>query len=271
MKEMYVALSGAVAREKQLALVANNLANVNSVGFKKDLAVFRVRPPEADLPLLEKSASPRLELPPAAQRMEGDRNYATLAESFTDFSMGTLQPTANPYDMALEARNPGLPGTPFFVVSTPQGDSLTRMGNFQVNSRQELVTPGGYPVKSQGGDVLKLTGKPGESIVISPTGEVFTGGQSVGNVRVVMVEQPAQLEKTGSGLFSDKGGQVAVRDVTPADGVSVRQHYLETSNVNVVEELVKMIDLQRAYAGFEKAIQAMDDATGKVVALSTGR
>jgi flagellar basal-body rod protein FlgF len=271
MKEMYVALSGAVAREQQLAMVANNLSNVNTTGFKKDLAVFRVRPPEVDFPLLEKSASSELNLPSAAQYMEGDRTYTAVAESYTDYSTGALKPTGSTYDVALEKRNPMLPGTPFFVVSTPQGDSLTRCGSFKLNNKQELVTSDGYPVKSQAGGTIALNGKPLESITISPTGEVFAKGENAGTIRVAIVDQPEQLEKQGSSLLAVTSDQTTVRNATPADAVATRQGYLEESNVNVVEELVKMIDLQRAYTGFEKSIRTMDDAAGKVITLAMNR
>ena len=264
MKEMYVALSGAVSREKQLALVANNLANVNSVGFKKDDMVFQVRPPGVDFVLLEKSASPELNLPTPRQRIEGDRNYVRATGSVTNFSTGELRPTERSLDMALVTKGPDR-ATPFFVVQTPAGERLTRAGDFALNESQEMATRDGYRVLSTAGQPIQVTGSPSEAVYVSPSGDISKGGQDIGSMRVVLAERPDRLVKTGNGLFSDPSGAAQVRDAQADDGVSVRQNLLEMANVNVVAELVKMIEIQRTYTALQKTIQTIDEASSRTI------
>ena len=269
MKEMYVALSGSSTRDYQMTMSANNLANVNTPGFKKELAVFRVRPAETDLKKMEKSADEQLGLPSVVARLDGDKIYAGVAEGFTDYSTGTLQNTGNPFDMALEMTNPEN-GTPFFVVQTPSGDKLTRAGNFQVNSKMQLVTPDGYVVKGQDGNPLTLSAKPQEPLVVSRQGEIISAGQKIGSVQVALVDDLQRLDKAPSGLYQQQtDGTPAWRMATAADGVVVRNSVLESSNVNVVEELARMIDLQRHYDSFQKAIQSMDEESSKMISMAS--
>ncbi|MFP4379908.1 MAG: flagellar basal-body rod protein FlgF [Candidatus Sumerlaeia bacterium] len=265
MKEMYVPLSGAIAREKQLTMVTNNLANVNSVGYKKEKAIFRVRPPETDLPKMDESANRRLNLPNSRQRVEGNRNYTAVAESFTDFSTGETRATGNPFDMAIQEMNPRSEARGFFVVQTPEGPRYTRKGNFEVDAAGRLVDTNGNPVLATNGQPLVVGPRPFEPIVVSPEGNVVVQERTVGQIQRVVVDDPNQLEKQGHGLFNDRNGEVPVRNVAPADNMAVRQRYLEMANTNVVEELVQMIDLQRAYTAFERSIQTFDDASGQVI------
>lgn len=262
MKEIYVSMSGAVASEKYLAIVANNLANVNSVGFKKDTAVFEVRPPEVDFEAMVKSADPDLGLPVPRQQVEGNRNFVRVAGSYTDFSVGPLRATNGPLDVAIE--EPEAAGTAaFFAVETAEGTRYTRMGNFQRNSANELVTPSGFRVLGANGGPIRLGSM---SVDISKTGAIASDGEDVGSFDVVVFDNPQFLEKTGYGLFSDPDGRAGGRAALEADGVSVRQGYLEMANVNVVEELVKMIEIQRMYTTFQKSLQTMDDASSKAIA-----
>jgi len=261
MKEMYVSLSAAVAQERHLAVIANNLANVNSAAFKKEVAVFEVRPPQVRYDLMERSVSRELELPAPRQMRAGDRNYAALAATAVDFSAGDVRPTSNPFDLALEERD-AKGGRAFFVVDTPQGARYTRAGNFVTNKDQELTTPDGYMVQSREGTSVKV---PDRLIEVSPRGEVVSRGKPLGALKVVVFDQPGQLEKLGNGLFSDREGAVVPKELTDADAVRVRQGYLEMSNVNVVAELVKMIEAQRAFASYEKAIQSIDDVASRVI------
>jgi flagellar basal-body rod protein FlgG len=264
MKEIYIPLSGAVAREKQMAMVTNNLANINSSGFKKDSAIFRVRPPETRLERMDLSADTRLNLPDSRQRLEGNRNYTAIAESYVDFAPGDLRPTGSPFDLALQEGNPDTDARSFFVVMTPEGDRYTRKGNFSVNSQGLLVTSEGFPLKGMDGQPLRIGQQPFEPIVVSTEGNIVVQQREVGQLQRVMVDSPQLLEKMGNGFFSDRGGLVPVREATPQDGPLVRQRFLEMSNVNVVDELVRMIDSQRAFSSYQRTIQAMDDASGQV-------
>ena len=117
-------------------------------------------------------------------------------------------------------------------------------------------------MKGNGGGTIVLDN---DKVTISQEGEIAAEGNVLGAFEVVYFDRPELLEKSGYGLFSDRGGQIQGRAPGPADRVSVRQSCLEMSNVNIVEELVQMIELQRAYTTHQKAIQTMDEATSKVI------
>ena len=259
MKEMYVSLSGAVAQERHLAVLANNLANVNSVGFKREVAVFEVRPPDTRPDIMAQSADAELNLPPVRQMAADSRNYVQMTKTVVDFASGDLRPTGNSLDMALQERDPKK-GVAFFAVETPEGERYTRMGNFTTNINQELVTPDGHLVKSREGSALKI---PDQHIEVSPKGGIVSKGQEVGSLKVVVFDNPDQLEKIGNGLFSN--GTAGSRELTDSDDITVRGGFVETSNVNIVTELVKMIEAQRAYTTYEKSIQAIDEISSSVI------
>lgn len=266
MKELYVSVSGAIGREKQMTVVANNLANVNSVAFKRQNTVFALRPPEVDFQALELSADKRMNLPTPRQWLEGDRAYTKVDETVTDYSNGVLRQTGGDLDLALESKRPEA-GTPFLVVNTPEGRRLTRMGNLTLNQNGELVTHSGLQVSNgSSGGAIQVDNR--LKIGISPSGEVFSGTRQVGQLDIVVVNDPKQLEPQGEGLYSDRGGQVASHPVAAADQVAVKQGCLEYSNVNIVDELVQMIELQRSYSSHQKSIQTMDEETGKVIEMA---
>ena len=260
MKEIYVSLSAAMAREQHLAMLANNLANVNTVGFKKETAVFEVRPPEVNFDAMTRSANPDLNLDAPVQYLNGSNNYMRIAGTPVDYSAGTLKPTSRSLDMALDDGQ----GTAksFFVVQTPQGDRLTRMGNFELNADRELVSAEGYPVKSVDGNPITLDS---ENIEVSRMGEIASQKTKIGQLQVMVVADPGKLEKVGNGLFSDRQGTVDSKPLAAGDGVSIRSGCQEMSNVNVVDELTRLIETQRVYSTYEKSIQSMDDMTGRVI------
>lgn len=262
MKELYVAVSGAVSREKQMAMIANNLANVNSAGYKRQQAVFEVRPPDTDFEALERSASPRLNLPEVTQRIEGDRNYVRVADSYTDFSQGVLKPTGKVFDMALETWGDS-EGTAFFALRTAEGVRYTRMGNFLVDGQGRLSTPEGHLPLDTGGSPIEI----GENrnIAVGPDGTISAGGEELGSLEVRIFDNPRDLLRLGHGLYGDREGAVQGRARGDGDNVTVRSGYLELSNVNAVDELVRMIDVQRSYQTFQKAMTTMDEASGRLI------
>lgn len=259
MKELYTALAGAVAREKQLAIVTNNLANANSVGFKRENTLFQVLPPQPDLKTMALSADPGLNLPTPRQWIPGAQEYTRIGGTTTDFSTGTLRETGDPLDFALDAQKPGQ-GAAFFAVQTPQGTCYTRAGNFALNAKKEVITRHGDHVLAKNGRPLTMDDA---NVRVSSAGEVMAKGGAVGALNLVYVAHPEQLQKVGNDLFA--AGQAQVRPVTPADGVVVHQGSLEMANVNVVDELVRMIDLQRSYEAAQKTIQSMDDASSQTI------
>ncbi len=264
MKEMYIAVSGAISREKQLATITNNLANVSTTGFKRQEAVFEVRLPQVSIPAMMRSYDPALNLPTPQASVQGDRTYVRLAQTSTDFSTGVLRPSEpGTLDVALEVRHPEN-GTAFFQVETPQGPMLTQMGNFVLNGQGELILPTGERVLGDGGTITLSTGQI-QSFSVSPNGELFSKSERLGKLDLQFVEKPQFLERVGNGFFRDSTGQATVRVLQDDDNVQVRGGFFELSNVNIVEELVKMIELQRSFTTAQKSIQTMDEATERMI------
>ena len=187
MKELYTALAGAVTRERQLAIVTNNLANVNSVGFKKERSLFEARPPEPALKAMARSADPELNLPTPRQWITGSQNQVRIAGTTTDFSTGNLRETGQTLDFALETRKPGSGGA-FLAVQTPQGTRYTRAGNFALNEKQEVVTRHGDRVLAKGGQPLTLLDT--SNVRVNGNGEVMANGGAMGALNLVYVEHP---------------------------------------------------------------------------------
>lgn len=243
MRDLQISLSGAVAQEQRLSVVANNLANANTVGFKKDQAAFETfladsirRPAQAGL---EEAG-----LPPVNMRGTGERAYMRMAGTFTDLSQGTLRPTNNPLDLAIE-------GPGFFVVETPQGERFTRAGNFQRNAEGALATQDGHPVLGRSGEI-RVEG----DFTVADDGTVLSGGQPVGQLRLVRFDDPRSLEKAGANLFHAASGRPS--DVKEEDGIRVRQHVIEQSNVNMIDEMTRLIATERAYQMSAKALETID-------------
>jgi flagellar basal-body rod protein FlgG len=217
-------------------IVANNLANVSTPGFKQDDIdiVPNVAPPAG--------YDPGLALDPASD--------APRIVPWTDFSPGALRDTGRSLDVALS-------GPGFFEVETPSGPRYTRGGGFALDAQGVLTTAGGLPVLGQRGRIVLTS----DRVQISERGEVRASGQVVDAIRVVDFPQPYRLVKEGHGLFAPFEG-VTARDAT---GYRAVQGALEESNVNAVGAMVRMIDILRTYEAHQRAIQAVDEIDRQAV------
>lgn len=234
---IYPILSGALAQERQVQIFANNVANVNTVGFKQDAPLFRS--------ILARSvAMPPLpgisDLRPAGA---AERVFVAVPGLQTGFEPGRLRVTGNPLDLAIQ-------GNGFFEIKTPQGVRYTRNGIFHLDGRRRLVTELGYPVMGQNGE---LTLPPGD-VRINPRGMIEVNGQRAGVIKVVEFPADERLEKVEDGLF-------AGRNPKPVKEVMIQPGSLEESNVNAVGEMVKMIQSMRMYESAQKLIQTFDRMT----------
>lgn len=253
-KGIYTAVSGAMAQSAKLDTVANNLANVNTPGFKRDGQLFREY-------LTSYNKEPgAVEVPRISASIEsfydhngGDKSYVDLDGTFSDMSQGTLRPTGNKLDMAIE-------GEGLFEVATPEGSRYTRAGNFSVDGEGRLVTKQGFPVQKQGGGEFKFAGP---NVTISDNGEVFENSQSLGKLSLVKVGNRDALLKQGANLFTLKDNLDA--KISQAVDAKVNQGFLEGSNVNIVREMTDMISATRTFESTQKAIQAYDQMAAKVV------
>jgi flagellar basal-body rod protein FlgG len=240
-KGIYSAEAAMRPKMTQMEVLANNLANINSTGFKKDRVFVR---------MLEESA---------AGRADGRTDLAGVeAQRAVDFSGGSLRQTGNPLDLAIEGRG-------FFAVDTPRGMRLTRNGNFKLSPDGTLVTGEGYAVLSAAGHITipQADKLPQGSVSINEAGEISTGRETIARVRVVDVERTAMLQKDHESLFSPDPGD-PVRDI-PADQTVIRQGYLEESNVEGIEEMIAMIELSRSFETDQKMIQAQDQSLDRVM------
>jgi len=155
--------------------------------------------------------------------------------------------TGNPLDVAIN-------GPGFFVVDTPRGELYTRMGNFSLNDKGELVTHEGYTLKGKGKSI-KIEGT---EITIDRKGAVTVDKVEVDTLKLVDFEDYTALRKVGDNLFEDSGG-----NVRKAEECEIKHRTLELSNINIVKEMVKMIDVLRLYESYQKVIQSLDETTSR--------
>lgn len=233
---IYGAISGNLAMMNQLDVLANNLANVNTPGYKKDTIRF-----ESVL---------------AATASQGDSGAVdtpalVMQEYSVDFSSGVMKLTDNTFDLALD-------GEGFFVVNTPDGQAYTRQGNFRIDANGKLVTVDGYEVLGGGAPILI----DGGTVSFDSEGKIFVEGLETGTIDVVDFPKPYDLRKIGSALFMPNSD--AARP-SPARETLVMQGHLEGSNVNVLEEMVRMIETTRSSESCQKMIQNYDQMTAKAV------
>ncbi len=249
-RSLWIAKTGLDAQQTQLDVISNNLANVSTNGFKRSRAVFEdllyqtLRQPGAQ-------SSQQTQLPSGLQIGTGVRPVATARI----FTQGNLQQTGNTLDMAIS-------GQGFFQILMPDGTtSYTRDGSFHVDSQGQMVTSNGFtlqpPVTIPAGALSITIGQDG---TVSVTQAGSTAVTQAGAIQLANFVNSGGLQALGQNMYSETAASGTPSTGTP--GVSgmglINQGYVETSNVNVVEELVSMIQTQRAYEINSKAIQTSD-------------
>jgi flagellar basal-body rod protein FlgG len=249
-RSLWISKTGLDAQQTQMDVIANNLANVGTNGFKRSRAVFEdllyqtLRQPGAQ-------SSQQTQLPSGLQLGTGVRPVTTERI----FTQGNLQQTGNSKDVAIQ-------GQGFFQVLRPDGSTAyTRDGSFQTDFQGQLVTSSGYfiqPAVAIPPNSQSITiGRDGTVSVTTPESTVPV---QVGTVQVATFINPAGLQSVGENLYIETASSGTPNITNPgADGAGVlNQGYVETSNVNVVEELVNMIQTQRAYEINSKSVQTSD-------------
>ena len=261
-KGVYTALSGAIAQSTKLDTIANNLANVNTAAFKRDQQVFQEYLTAHEKPPTTTQIPRDVAAIESFYNMQGgDKSYVDTKGTFTDFSQGSLKHTGNTFDV-------GIDGKGFFEIATPSGVKLTRAGNFTMDGNGQLVTKEGFPVLlagTPGADpasrTIRLQGT--GAVSIGDNGDISEGTEVRGRLSLVDVTNPDSLTKTGSSLYSFK--PTMNPEMTVIENPSVKQGFLETSNVNIVKEMTDMITTQRVFESTQKAISAYDQMTDKAV------
>ena len=230
---VYAIVSGAIGQERRLDIVAKNLANAQSVGYKREKILFKT--------LLAKSTA---SFQPKSQ---ADKVFTRATGTFLDWNGGAQRLTGHATDFALE-------GEGFFVVKTPRGPEYTRSGNFKVTPALQLATLDGMPVLGQSGPVQIPPGK----LLVNREGEVTVDGATIDTLKIVKLKDLGSSTRVGERYITNG-------PVEPALATSIQQGSLEESNVNAIEEFVGLVDISRQYEAAQKVIQSMDDATKQAV------
>ncbi|MDZ4660915.1 MAG: flagellar basal-body rod protein FlgF [Pseudomonadota bacterium] len=257
-KGIYAALSGAIAQNQRLDTIANNIANANTAGFKKDNIQFKEY-----LTALEKQPDV-MQIPRVPASIESfydmqgvDRGYVDANSVSSDFSQGSLMSTGNKLDVAIE-------GDGFFEVLTPGGPRFTRSGNFKIDNQGNLISSSGFPVlKAGAGDpAQRIINLKGSNVTVAYNGEVFDGSDSLGKLSVINVDQKDALAKEGMTLYNLRPNYNV--NMTPANETKIHQGFLEASNVNIVQEMTDMIGATRVFESNQRAIKAYDQIDEKL-------
>lgn len=233
----YAAASNGIAQIHKLDLVSNNLANVNTPGFKRQILIYE--PQEFQNTLAEAQNLDE----GAAQDIIRTAGVVAL-KTQTDFSPGPIKNTGNVFDVAL--RN----AKDFFVVATPNGVEYTRAGNFTLNANGEMVTQDGFVVQGDGGPITVN----GAGATISPAGIVRTNAGEVGRLQVVRFDDTTGLERTSAARFALQDGGAAPATVE-ADLVP---QALEMSNVSAITGVLGIISANRAFQAYAKSAETID-------------
>ncbi|MBQ4132879.1 MAG: flagellar basal-body rod protein FlgF [Desulfovibrionaceae bacterium] len=255
-QSMYSALFGALTNEHRMNNIANNLANVNTSGYKRDVLAFQDTFAKfAHDMVMEPILSVRSEkLFPEPQHLAKTR----IATSKTDFSQGSMKFTGNPLDVAIA-------GDGFFKINSNGEELFTRSGHFVLNNEGMLVTPNGHPVLGAGGAEITIPAGTGR-ITIGVDGSIYADEDMVGQLQVSTVDDLTALQKVGHSAYRLRANAEAVEE--GAANFSVEQGYLESANVQVVYEMVNMIEAHRQFDAYQKVMQTTDtldrDAVSKV-------
>lgn len=252
MKGIYIALSGAVAQERRLELISNNLANTNSVGYKADKLLFTTFLPITTTQVAERKILPDGTTSEDINPEVFDSAYVAVREQLTDYSQGAITLTGNNFDLAIEGKG-------FFVINTPEGERYTRCGEFTVNKDGDLVTSNGDNVMGTNG---KITLPPNVDFNVLNDGTIRDGKAEITKLKLVDFDDYSKLEKSGETYFKQSDSPAQVKE--PED-LKIRQGFIENSNVNAISNMVDMITTQRAYESYIKAITTYDDTTKKII------
>jgi flagellar basal-body rod protein FlgF/flagellar basal-body rod protein FlgG len=230
---LLIGLSRQMSLRRELEVVSNNIANLNTTGFKADTAVFEE--------FLMPGASNE-DFASADRRMSFVQDRST----WHDLSQGPVRQTGNPLDVAID-------GKAFLVVQTPRGERYTRNGSFQINPAGELVTTEGYKVMGESGPIqFQTTDK---DITISRDGTLSVPDGLRGKLRLVTFDNGQRLQKDGASTFNAPEGVQS----RPAEFPHVIQHAIEQSNVKSVIEMTRMIEVTRNYTQVASLLQQQGD------------
>jgi flagellar basal-body rod protein FlgF len=242
---IWAALSGAVAQERSLEIVANNVANAGTTGFRGDRVAFQ----EA----LGNARGAGGATPPALR-------FVAISRVRSDEAAGPLRQTGAPLDLALQGRG-------YFAVATPAGERYTRAGSFVAGPNGQLQTADGHPVVAAGGPDARFSIPAGaRELAVAADGTVLADGQEVGKIALVRFDSADQLTREGRALYSAVG-----TPPQPDPETTVAQGYLGGANVNAVAGVQELITVSRSFEAFQKVIQSFRELDQRTAREVSGR
>lgn len=235
------------ATERQMETIANNLANVDTVGYKADQQTFASIFAQTMGTASESDEEQFFHHEHLAPYTGVGQGYVAVSDMGKNYGQGRLIHTGNNLDFALTDRNS------FFSVLTPQGERFTRGGNFRLNTENQLITSEGLTVNGKEGPIVI----DGRDVQVSEDGTVVVDGKAIGGMKIVTFPRPDRLQKLGNSLFApiDTDNQPRIQE-----SVQMVQGSVEGSNVEAVSEIVRMIQANRSYSTLQKALTTQDEA-----------
>lgn len=230
------AASGLRSRMESLDMLANNIANASTGGYKADREFYSL-----------------YTAPEAAGPISGPDTMPVIERPWTDFSQGEVRATGNPLDVALEGKG-------FFSVNGPGGPMYTRDGSFHLSAANQLVTVDGYAIRGADGNPITLSSA--TPVEVWPDGTVHQDGQTAGEIAVVNFANPAALGKQGRNYFRPANGSAPP---VPATGYEVQQGRLEGSNASSAEAAVRLVSVMRQFEMLQKAAALGSEMNRKAV------
>jgi flagellar basal-body rod protein FlgF len=230
-----LAAGGIRSRMQSLDVVANNLANSSTSGYKSDGEFYSMFASES-----------------ASDDGSGPSSVPTIERQWTDFAQGLLESTNNPLDF-------GISGKGFFIVEGPSGPLYTRNGNFRFDTKGQLVTGDGYPLLQQNGQPFKAN--PAVPIKVSRDGEISQADKSIGRIKLAEFAKTAGLTKQGNNYFQNNTAQ----EPEDATGAEIYQGKIEASNVSASHGAVRIVGLMRQFEMMQKAISISNDMGKKAI------
>ncbi len=228
-------MRGMQYQEKRLSTITNNMANSTTPGYKTFKPVFD-------------GIVSRLARDEEILSSNGAKNG--IQNTCIDFSQGPLIETGGKFDLAIE-------GNGFFVVNTPEGTLYTRSGQFTISNEKKLVNASGYHVMGSGGEITIY----GTQVSVASDGLVTVDGKPVGTVKIVDFKEKESIQPIGNSLFINT---IQDNEEIASTGYSIKQGFIESSNVNVMDEFINLINCIRAYGSYDTVKQKISDASSKL-------
>ena len=255
MEGLYIAASGGTKQLKKLDVLSNNIANINTQGFKKDMLIYEEkRPPFQHISL---NGSFTRDLNPF-QGSDPAVSYVQVTQSRTDYAQGSLIKTDNPLDVAIEGKG-------FFVINTPNGERYTRNGNFHLDGLGQLVDQKGNMIMTRSDEPILIPFGT-KQISINQDGSIFGGAEidqdPLGQLKIVNFNNIHALTKEGEGFY--KISDSSVKEILVNDA-KVLQGFTESSNANAIHEMTQMIETVRQLEAYQKIIQSIDEVDDQSV------